>query len=167
MAQLAEMGIAIPEEFRGDMAMAGEWQTVSRTQVKSDEVASPESSIQGAKKRKHDDDDEEEPMAGQKGWLGKQKAYRESRAADDEDLDALLSAPIKLKQEAKEEDITVKKEEPGVDSKTLDLNESSTQEPLVKMEDSTTENKDSEPPPAAPSTGIVFKKRKAKTAKPV
>ncbi|KAF1814332.1 hypothetical protein P152DRAFT_413039, partial [Eremomyces bilateralis CBS 781.70] len=25
MAQLAEMGVAVPEEFRGEMAMAGEW----------------------------------------------------------------------------------------------------------------------------------------------
>ena len=33
LAQLAEMGVAVPEDFRREMAMAGDWQTTSERLV--------------------------------------------------------------------------------------------------------------------------------------
>ncbi|KAL4892137.1 hypothetical protein BDV59DRAFT_180923 [Aspergillus ambiguus] len=106
MAQLADMGIAIPEEFRRDMALTGEWQTVSERVIRpADEESSgqPESSL-GVRKRKHEPDvDEEEEEARReaerfvsKGWGSRTKAY--PGAGDDADLDALLSSTTELKK---------------------------------------------------------------------
>jgi U1 zinc finger len=59
MEQLAAMGVAIPEEYRRDVAMAGDWQFVSRTVIEprtdaNDSVAS------GERKRKERDELEDE-----------------------------------------------------------------------------------------------------------
>lgn len=98
LAQLAEMGVAVPEEFRGDLAMAGDWQVVSERVIHDDEggvkteenderdggsnverkYAAAEGSSIGVRKRKYQGQEEEgggeeedeagEVMAAPRGW---------------------------------------------------------------------------------------------------
>ncbi|KAF2156064.1 hypothetical protein K461DRAFT_275155 [Myriangium duriaei CBS 260.36] len=133
--QLAAMGIAVPDEFRKDLSIAGEWSTVSTTPVYSrppptlkdeDEDEDEDSkdflsSIQH-KKRKLDDEDENEDGLGEESkgskriWGSSTKVYPGSSGGDADDFDALLAAkPIKeeIKAEAEElkDGVKLKKEE--------------------------------------------------------
>ncbi|KIW67403.1 hypothetical protein PV04_06662 [Phialophora macrospora] len=96
-AQLAEMGIKVPEEFRSEMAMAGDWQTLSQQVV----VEAPLST--GIKKRRYEgqeDDEEEKEAAGEavvrRGWGAATKTYPDR---DNAGLDDLLSGSISVKKE--------------------------------------------------------------------
>ncbi|CAG8416070.1 unnamed protein product [Penicillium salamii] len=174
IAQLAEMGVAVPEEYRADMALAGEWQTTSETRVEPQQgLEGPTKSI-GVRKRKHEGEDEEDEPAPEmvvnKSWGSRLKQY--PGAQDDRDLDDLLASAKDIKMTktftpkaeivedetasgepasvAKKEDVPPKleqpvKEEPGSHPEAA--------------ETATKENPPSED--AAPS--VVFKKRKAKT----
>ena len=106
LAQLAAMGVAVPEDYRREMAMAGDWQTVSERLVYEDvkkeedtEDVKPalptgdSSKINiGVRKRKFEGQDEEEE-AGEKvvrkGWGSTIRAYPGTN--QDPDLDALLN----------------------------------------------------------------------------
>lgn len=107
LAQLAAMGVAVPEDFRREMAMAGDWETVSEMPVYEDFVKKEEdtkdakSSVLkdgpsqlniGIRKRKYEGQEEEEE-AGEKvmrkGWGSTTKAYPGFNS--DADLDALLN----------------------------------------------------------------------------
>lgn len=102
MAQLAEMGIAIPDEYRGDMALAGEWQTLSETKVEP-QAAEGAAKALGVRKRKHEGEEEEEEeahaaeQAVSKGWGSRMRTYPGAQD-DDEDLDALLASTKDLKK---------------------------------------------------------------------
>ncbi|KAJ5454375.1 uncharacterized protein N7458_005331 [Penicillium daleae] len=167
MAQLAEMGIAIPEEYRGDMALAGEWQTLSETKIEDVEGAAK--SI-GVRKRKHDGEEEDEEDEGGNP--------SERLNVDDEDLDALLASTKDLKkskipptdsdleeskpiEEQKPElDSSVKKEEEAAQSKDQETDSSTqvkTEEPGILPVPPSDEK-----PPVEDAPGPVFKKRKAK-----
>ena len=105
LAQLAEMGVAVPEEFRRDLAMAGDWQVVSEkplyeASVKEEEGGYEESkppqgmSI-GVRKRKFEgqeeaegEEDEAGEMVARKGWGSMLHTYPDPRG--EEDLDSLL-----------------------------------------------------------------------------
>ncbi|KAI9847359.1 MAG: hypothetical protein M1837_002547 [Sclerophora amabilis] len=100
LAQLAEMGVTIPDEFRGEMAMAGEWQTLSETPVanvgvkQEDGDNKPDVHNIGVRKRKLPDDEENEETRGdtgtvRKGWGSTIRTYPGSDLADTV-LDALL-----------------------------------------------------------------------------
>lgn len=107
LAQLAAMGVVVPEDYRREMAMAGDWQTLSETPIyedsvnKEEDVKDVKSSLAtsdpsrinfGVRKRKFEGQEEEEEAAGRvvrKGWGSKTKAYPESNG--DLDLDALLN----------------------------------------------------------------------------
>ncbi|KIW31991.1 uncharacterized protein PV07_03575 [Cladophialophora immunda] len=100
-AQLAEMGIQVPEEFRSEMAMAGDWQVMSKQTI--DETPSEAPLSIGVKKRKYegqDEDEEEKKEAGEavvrRGWGAATKRYP---GQDKADLDELLSASISVKKE--------------------------------------------------------------------
>ncbi|KAK1675265.1 hypothetical protein BDP55DRAFT_665005 [Colletotrichum godetiae] len=121
MEQLAEMGVSIPTEFRGDMAMAGEW-TVTATKV-VDEEAEREKPVEakavGVRKREQTEEEREEEEAV-RGLFKKPRKWGSTRAmpADDEDLDALLSGNTLMRSVKKEEEdenaeVGVKKEEEG------------------------------------------------------
>ena len=104
MAQLAEMGVAVPQEFRGDMAMAGEWQTISETILTSNNEDGKESKersrTSGVQKRKYpgqDDDDEADESARRTVWGSTTKVYPSSQP-DNTDLDALLGSNKPLPQ---------------------------------------------------------------------
>ncbi|OAP60742.1 hypothetical protein AYL99_05744 [Fonsecaea erecta] len=100
-AQLAEMGIKVPEGFRSEMAMAGDWQVVS--QQTTDETPSEAPLSKGVKKRKYegqDEEEEEKKEAGEavvrRGWGAATKRYP---GHDKADLDDLLSGSISVKKE--------------------------------------------------------------------
>ncbi|KAJ5532839.1 hypothetical protein N7494_009391 [Penicillium frequentans] len=180
MAQLAEMGIAIPEEYRGDMALTGEWQTVSETKLDVPEGAR---SI-GIRKRKLEGDEDEE--GGQipeqyvsKGWGSRMKTYPGAEDdGDDGDLDALLASTKDLKKakmekeavESKEQESSFslapkKEEDEPADSKAPAATVPDVEEPNpVKKEEA--DDSAIPMPSAAPESeevpGVVFKKRKAK-----
>lgn len=103
MQQLADMGIAIPEEFRRDMAMAGDWQVLSqapvvaKTKIEGDDDFKAEGDAKsiGVRKRKLDgdaDEDDESTFHSKqpKAWGSAFKAYPASTASAD-DFEALLS----------------------------------------------------------------------------
>ncbi|KAH0844756.1 hypothetical protein AYO21_01924 [Fonsecaea monophora] len=113
-AQLAEMGIKVPEEFRSEMAMVGDWQVVSQQIV--DETPSEAPLSKGVKKRKYegqDEDEEEKKEAGEavvrRGWGAATKRYP---GHDEADLEDLLSGSISVKKERTASPVTqIKKED--------------------------------------------------------
>ncbi|KAI1760106.1 hypothetical protein GGR53DRAFT_511109 [Hypoxylon sp. FL1150] len=111
--QLAEMGIDVPTELRGDMAMAGEW-TVTNTRVIStpnpdDPDAKPQNVdavASGVRKRPKREAEEEEEETAIKGLFKKPKKWgRNTKQApeDDAELDALLSGTLAKPQKKEEQ----------------------------------------------------------------
>lgn len=188
MTQLAEMGVAIPDEYRGDLAMAGDWQTTSVKVIppKDEENDKAGASSTGVrKKRKLEGDGEEEEEEEERGadpgqsvsksWGQLTREYP-GGPQEDEDLDALLAStksvkkakpstteeggPVErdIKQEASDE---IPKEE-GDEGDSAVAPESE-QAPRVKEEgptDAAAPGVKSEP--EEPASGVVFKKRKPK-----
>ena len=107
LQQLAEMGVAVPEDFRREMAMAGDWQTTSRRVIyeatpqrdgvkkaEDDEDAKSVSLNVGVRKRKHEGQEEEEEAvekAVKKGWGSTTRAFP-GLSGEEDDLDALLQS---------------------------------------------------------------------------
>jgi hypothetical protein len=161
MAQLAAMGIAIPNEYRKDVAMKGEWQVVAThpaggSGVKKEEEKNLDALAKGVRKRKADDplDEEFGHLKTRKGWGSDIKSYPGTSA--DINLDDLLKEPIILKQDE------VKKES-SPDPTPLDEDHDSILAG-TKANDSTEMPQKLGPAEAlaeeTPATGIVFKKRK-------
>lgn len=176
MAQLAEMGVAIPEEYRGELALAGEWQTLSEKVIENAEdgdqgkVGSARSAVaMGVRKRKRepghgdgdDDEREEDDDEGQsdpgrfvsKGWGSRMRQYPGVQDDGDADLDALLASTKDIKKakpldEETIEDSTaaVPAELPAKDVASLPVEAGSIEEAHE----------------AEATPGIVFKKRKPK-----
>lgn len=138
--QLASLGVSLPDEFRKDLAMAGDWQVTSTTIVKETptDASNPGTSARGVHKRERTDEEIEEEKAI-KGLFKKPRRWgRDSRAAAGEgsstDLEALLSGGLVVK---KQEEDTVKKEEEGPDSTIATAPAKEEQErPLIKQEPS-------------------------------
>lgn len=177
IAQLADMGIAIPQEFRGDMAMAGDWQTVSQRVIRpEDSKTSDASSLSvGVRKRKHekdeDDEDQETKMFVSKGWGSRIREY--PGAQNDGDLDALLESTKDMKKPRPTASDTVVQELPR-DSETPIKGEKEPpteheQPSQPKGEEQSPTDKPSIPPvkseeeETAPE--VVFKKRKPKAVR--
>ncbi len=180
LAQLAEMGVSIPDEFRGEMAMAGEWQVTSERIIDPNETIEkkPEATGFGVRKRVAPEDEEEaEAIETKKRKWG--SIYRTHPGGDDDaDLDALLnkstaksklaSAGTEVKQESLEGAGNEIKLLPKVDPDVgLEQKSSIKREPSegqVTLPDSSPPLADvdikEEPDNAA--TNMVFKKRKAK-----
>ncbi|KAL4972528.1 hypothetical protein BDW66DRAFT_120810 [Aspergillus desertorum] len=158
MAQLAELGVAIPEEYRGDMALAGDWQTVSEKVILPEREDREEKlPTFGVRKRKHDQDiDEEEEEAKReaerfvsKGWGSVTRRYPGLKD-EEEDLGALLASTKKAKkpkQPGTGEQTTAKEQQGQKEEKPSD-------EVPIKEEES-----------SAVGTGVIFKKRKPKAMK--
>lgn len=180
MAQLAEMGVAIPEEFRRDMAMAGEWQTVSQRVImprdeeeeeKKEGVESTPLNI-GVRKRKHEGEEEEaeeEPQnrPARKPWGYATRSY--PGAEEDDDLDALLEKTKDIKRKGPVSE-GVKPEPKSEETEGQPQNEGvplalkSAPEPSIKKEESTEGNSSAVLPPDGDAQegvpGVVFKKLK-------
>ncbi|KAF4458079.1 hypothetical protein F53441_87 [Fusarium austroafricanum] len=171
--QLAAMGVAMPSDFRPEMAMPGEW-TVTNTRIietntGENEEAKVEARANGVRKREVTEDEKEEEDAV-RGLFKKPRRWgRDSKAMpqqEDQELDALLSGstftPRTVKEEVKEEvedTKDVKKEDaatPDTEVKAEDAPDVKTEapaEPLIK------------PEPEEAESGVqtvVFKKRKPK-----
>ncbi|KAI9650060.1 hypothetical protein NHQ30_000073 [Ciborinia camelliae] len=169
LAQLAELGVSVPDEFRSDLAMAGEWKVTSERVIDGgDGEKKPDALALGVRKREAEDGDEEAIEAKKRRWGTAIRTYPTEH--DDDDLDALLSNTTNGKTPALKSETTdtikieIKKEN---DEGTEALLSSQGKEPAVKSEtedDVKTDIKrlpeatDSEPAAA----GVVFKKRKAK-----
>ncbi|KAL2759350.1 hypothetical protein ACRALDRAFT_1060585 [Sodiomyces alcalophilus JCM 7366] len=143
--ELAKLGVAMPSEFRGEMAMPGDW-TVTKTRVIQDDNAGAdgtetkdakkaEAKATGVRKRVVTEEEQEAEEAAralfkrQKRWGG-----TKTMPEDDAELDALLSgggllAPKTERTES--EEATVKKEEEGVEGAAPGVK---VEEPEVKTE---------------------------------
>lgn len=166
MQQLAQMGIGVPEDFRKDMAMAGEWSTVSTRVVQSDGDVKPDpaSLSIGVRKRKMEGDVEDEEalstVTKRKGWGEDVRVYPggATESTGETDIEALLNAGPAPTPEVEREPTDVphlKKEESA--EQVLPIPSTAISGPLtdapVKAEGE---------PSIAP---IFFKKRKTKVAK--
>ncbi|SPO04749.1 related to formin binding protein [Cephalotrichum gorgonifer] len=188
LEELAGLGVSIPTEQRGEMAMAGEW-TVTSTRVVEERAEGDVSGVAvGVRKREVTEEEREEEEAvgrlfkKRKGW------GREVRGmpGKDDELEALLSGELEvggrggIKEESiKEEDVKdegvkaedIKRED--VDEPSADKQDAEpTDNPVIKKEPEddtglaatdhpTKDTKEAEVAPAAPQAP-VFKKRKAK-----
>ncbi|KAF2964484.1 hypothetical protein GQX73_g9081 [Xylaria multiplex] len=179
--QLAEMGIDVPTELRGDMALAGEWSVTSTRIV--DDAPNPDDNdadtkptnvdaiATGLRKRpKQEDEDDKEDEEGLQNLFKKPRRWgRDSKqaAGDDAELDALLSTPL-MKPLKKEEEDTKQldaKEEPPINIKKEDLETSELLPNGVKlavMEHSVGTTIKEEPDNGSSDPVVVFKKRKPK-----
>lgn len=104
--QLVDMGVAVPDEYRADLALVGDWKIVSQRKV--DEPVIDESLNKGVRKRKLEGQEEEEEASEtvvRRGWGSTIKRYP---GEGSDDLDALLSVKTLNKQEDRE---IVKKED--------------------------------------------------------
>ena len=161
VAQLAALGVAVPEQYRREMAMVGEWEDVAEHPVgppglKQEEDSKTSILSYGVRKRTHEGMEEEEEAGAQvvrKGWGTTFKAYP-GAAIGSEDIASLMSsgAVVARGPQTASDKPVVKKEE-DVDEKV----------PLTisaVRDDSFPQNiqalKDLPAPP------VVFKKRKAK-----
>ncbi|KAI0174890.1 hypothetical protein BJ166DRAFT_513118 [Pestalotiopsis sp. NC0098] len=184
--QLAEMGIDIPTELRGDMAMASEWQ-VTNTRIVDDTPKTDEDGkvkvegvATGVRKRVKREGEEEEEDAMQSLFKKPRKWGRDTKQAaeDDADLDALLSGTLApMKKEKTEESRTeaVIKQDPdeeadaGAPLKREPSNEGQGISSTIKSEpesaDTATVKTEaaSEGNPDVPA--VVFKKRKPKAVR--
>jgi hypothetical protein len=186
LAQLAEMGVDIPDEFRGGLAMAGEWQVTSERVIEPGGEKKPDALALGIRKRMVEEDEAEAALAAKKIRWG--SSHRTHPMGDeDEDLDALLSQVTRkgkesalkteaeegikaenkaeIKQEVKEESGAsegVVTDLPPNDDKNCLKREPSDGEGAVSaaiplLDDSVKEEREKGTVP-----GVIFKKRKAK-----
>lgn len=169
--QLAEMGVAMPSQFRPEMAMPGEW-TVTNTRViettPKDEV-SKEGVATGVRKREITEEEKEEEDAMRGLFKRPKKWGRDSRTMPqqgDADLDALLSGSTFQRAKVEEPQDDVKKQEDATEEtekvKTEDVEATATDAP-VKAEipalDPPIKSEEGTEPGLNP---VVFKKRKPK-----
>lgn len=157
------MGVALPEEARQDMGMAGDWKVVTKKVVgEVDEKGqfAEKQLNKGVHKRKIDEAEEDRIAAEglitkKKGWGHTYKTFPGSKGTDnDDDLEALFGAKktpeIKAEETIKTEE-QVKDEEdakPLSDIPTADEAAADVIGAPVKQEDD------------APAPAVVFKKRK-------
>ncbi|OQE24566.1 hypothetical protein PENSTE_c007G06223 [Penicillium steckii] len=180
MAQLAEMGVAIPQEYRADMSLAGEWQTLSETKVATDDLEGTTKSV-GVRKRKHEGDEDEEGVGNEddapgettsQGWGSKLRTYPGQQDEEDDDLDALLSSSKEFKKK-KIVPTEATSEEQKLESAPQAGNEEKASKTVVPETDQSSgvkveatgvdlETSKEEKPAGEESTGFGFKKRKPK-----
>ncbi|KAM5459932.1 hypothetical protein McanCB49686_000968 [Microsporum canis] len=168
VSQLAEMGVAVPEEFRPSMALAGDWKVVSETPIGEKTTSDPEVKNVGVRKRKLREDEQEEADMQQevarKAWGSAIREYR----ADDNDLDALLNKTTNLKKvkaEVEEDPETSGKREPVIKEENDPEDDGGgapvNAPPDVKQEEKTETGDETEN--TAPA--VMFKKRRPKNIK--
>jgi hypothetical protein len=105
-SQLAQMGIEVPNDFRAEMAMAGEWKSVPQSKEREIDPAADSLSV-GVRKRKLDEQEQEDLEAGtvqsaRKVWG---KATRTYPGDETHNIDDLLSGGITLKKDKQEEHV--------------------------------------------------------------
>ena len=177
LAQLADMGVALPDEFRGDLAMSGEWQTVSQTPIwttkKEDEDEMKEPASVGVRKRKLADkgdvEDEAEETDRRRGWGSTIKTYPGSKQDGDE-LDALLNGDEShVRTGVAKDRIDSDQRLEGTDgaqTTATDATDASTTESTLQVKqeypDDPPKQLQTGEPELAGGERVIFKKRKAK-----
>ncbi|UKZ83065.1 hypothetical protein TrVFT333_010866 [Trichoderma virens FT-333] len=180
--QLAAMGVAMPTDFRPEMALPGEWTVTKTTVIEETNEADGETKIEakatGVRKREETEEQKEEEEA-MRGLFKKPRRWgRDSKTMpddEDEDLDALLSSAVPLKAEAAEERGAVKKEEDVEDDDSSEARNPKMEDVSIKAEPDTgaqdqqqssikreTVVKAEEAEESSGITPVVFKKRKPK-----
>lgn len=174
-AQLAELGVSIPDEFRGDMAMTGDWQVVSERIMdpEADGEKKPDAIGFGVRKRSAHVEEDEDEAPRKKNWNSR---YTYPGEGLDNDLDALLQSAI-IKVDGAPLDSNVKQEtgENAVATSTIPKSEDSKKDatksevPYIKREASDDlslnvvgPSADVKEDPEPDGGGIVFKKRKGR-----
>ncbi|AEO63897.1 9884642f-a123-40c1-81bb-8f0241e7b64c [Thermothielavioides terrestris] len=178
LEQLAELGVNIPTELRGGLAMAGEW-TVTSTRVIEQQTngdaenkgsSTPDSRATGVKRERDRTEEEKEQEEAIKGLFKKPRRWgvdsKAMPAEEDAELDALLSEPLaKIKKEESETPPTKTEADQGEVAESVKPDAS----PPVKKEPEdggigSGDEPSSEPVPGPPSEApaVMFKKRKAK-----
>ena len=189
LAQLAAMGVAVPEDFRREMAMAGDWQTVSERPVneamKEEDLKDIKASAPdigpaavniGVRKRKYEGQEEEEEAGERvvkKGWGSTLRTY--AGADEETDLDALLDGTKTASHKATIQASTAISSCGVIGGDASDVaradSEQSPAAPLIKKEESNQpsdayslrDSTDTAPSKTEElSAGIVFKKRRPK-----
>ncbi|KAK5996578.1 hypothetical protein PT974_01915 [Cladobotryum mycophilum] len=179
--QLAALGVSIPSDFRPEMAMPGEWTVTSTRVIEGTDEHNGGTKVEGRatgiRKREETEEQKEEEDAV-RGLFKKPRRWgRDSRTMpqeEDQELDALLSGTMPLKQQAddesdikKEEDndkSAVKKEEEDIPVKEEPDTESQGLTEAIKPKDEPgldlpVKAEEEDRPGIAP---VVFKKRKPK-----
>jgi hypothetical protein len=145
MQQLADMGVAVPEEFRKEVALAGEWERVSVKPVVTSETmrvkseggeANIDSLAFGIRKRKFEDQIEEEAIHAavkKQAWGSKFKTYPGRAGNGDDDIDALLGGLVT--KEANVDANTDVKKETGSEESDPSTAADPEHAPLIKDEE--------------------------------
>ncbi|CAD6441645.1 52ea8945-0b78-44f2-a026-46dacb73a171 [Sclerotinia trifoliorum] len=170
LAQLAKLGVSVPDEFRSDLAMPGEWQVTSERIIEDGNgEKKPDALALGVRKREAEDEDEEAKEAKRKRWGTAIRTYPTEN--NDDDLDTLLSNTAKGKGPGlkAETDNGIKIEIKRENAENVEPPSSSKKEPAVKAETEEDTKIDIKQVPEAteqnnepPASGVIFKKRKAK-----
>jgi hypothetical protein len=162
MEQLAAMGVAIPEEYRRDMSIQGEWATVAERPVYSRPVKSTsddeddDTKAFGVRKRKLEDEEDKLNLAP-KAWGSRLKSYPGASTNTEEDLDALLSGATTKKE--------FKSEEAGLLKSEADLDTTGAIAAIPDISEATSIGSETKPEPKQEQeqeAPVVFKKRKSK-----
>ena len=189
MAQLAEMGVAVPDDFRRENAMAGDWEIISQhvvapegSEVKAEGDGDVKSSLNvGVRKRKAEEEVEEVVPKLEEGRR-RPRWGTDTRTlpGDSDDLDALLSSTSNVTKKAKTEMKAenngqaadgVSKHPPDTESEPGEgATVEASQQPAVKTEDSTAPLETGDPGKLKngneeEEVGAIFKKRKPKGTK--
>ncbi|KAI1333633.1 hypothetical protein F5Y15DRAFT_338399 [Xylariaceae sp. FL0016] len=178
--QLADMGIDVPTELRGDMAMAGEW-TVTNTRVINDAPTpsdldatskNVDAVATGVRKRPKSEDAVEEEDALKSLFKKPRKWGRDTRSTpdDDADLDALLSNALNTEPKKEEQDEVEPESKADVKQETAPVvkkEDSQDGEPMSKLTQAPIHPKDAaavkkEDAADSETPAVVFKKRKPK-----
>lgn len=186
LAQLAELGVAVPEDYRREVAMAGDWQVTSeRTIYENEHVKKEEEEGEekkpgglnvGVRKRKLVGQEDEE-ISGQpvtrRVWGSTTRTYP-GYSGDNDDLDALLSSTTTMRRDAQHDsstttttaEVPITKEEsaskPDIPAikKEEPLNGPNALLPSVTEDIGASVKQEDGDPEGA---GVLFKKRKAKS----
>lgn len=180
MAQLAELGVSLPDEFRSEMAMPGEWQVTSERIIDSESTEKkPEALALGIRKREVGEEEEELNEAKKRRWGSTYRTH--PTAEEDVDLDVLLNnvtrkgkepaTKVEVKEEVKpilpevnvSEGVAQGSGPEGVDTPQpagIKKEPSDGEAKVVDFLPSIDGVKQEGEEPSAP--GVVFKKRKAK-----
>ncbi|KAL9078901.1 MAG: hypothetical protein Q9157_002196 [Trypethelium eluteriae] len=156
LAQLAAMGVAVPEDYRREVAMAGEWETLSvrpvtqtpppstvlgesKAGVKTERIESKEdikaeAKAFGVRKRKADDGDDEDAVATgeshkKKPWGNTFRKFPGGNGSSGDDIEALLGTVKKVKTEPEPEP------EPEIEPRSGGEQTQDGHDPVVKEED--------------------------------
>ncbi|KAI9656892.1 MAG: hypothetical protein M1821_003531 [Bathelium mastoideum] len=188
MAQLAALGVAVPEDYRREVAMAGEWETVAvslmrqesgsgqdgKGEVKKEgEIKGEEKSEAkafGVRKRKlYAGDEEDEDTLGDgnktKPWGARFRKFPGGSGDEEDDIEALLGAGKKIKAEDEEAKAVVDNDEQSIERGDPEVKKEVEEPKLDILPESTNANSlgpavAEEKREEVPGAGIVFKKRK-------